>query len=74
MCQTPDLRVRPTGSASGGPRAPRYGQLAGRSVFNTPYLFLLFPSVMGVLRLWSVSFNSGCKTEQESRQTEAATC
>ena len=27
------------GSASGGPRAPRYGQLAGRSVFNTPLSF-----------------------------------
>ena len=28
MWKTPDLRVRPTGSASGGPEQPRYGQLA----------------------------------------------
>ena len=40
--KTPDLRVRPTGSASGGARAPRYGQLASRSVFNTPSLFTVF--------------------------------
>ena len=40
--KTPDLRVRPTGSASGGARAPRYGQLRGRSVFNTLSLFLPF--------------------------------
>jgi len=32
MSKTPDLRVRPTGSASGGARAPRYGQLAGPAV------------------------------------------
>jgi hypothetical protein len=47
-------RVRPTGSAS--PRAPRYGQLAGRSVFNTPYLFFTISfrhGCLGVLRLWS---------------------
>ena len=43
--KTPDLRVRPTGSANGGARVPRYGQLAGprsRSVFNTPLFFTIF--------------------------------
>ena len=41
--KTPDLRVRPTGSASGGARAPRYGQLAGPAVVPslTPLSFSL---------------------------------
>ena len=47
--KTPDLRVRPTGSASGGPEEPRYGPLAGPRSFRiyTPSL-LLFSSVMSV--------------------------
>ena len=41
MWKTPDLRVRPTGSASGGPEQPRYGQLAAWPVVPslTPPLF-----------------------------------
>ena len=55
--KTPDLRVRPTGSASGGPEQPRYGQLAAWPVVPslTPPLFYEYyflPSCPS-LSLWS---------------------
>ena len=59
MWKTPDLRVRPTGSASGGPEQPRYGQLAAWPVVPslTPPLFYEYyflPScVRLLLSLWS---------------------
>ena len=57
MWKTPDLRVRPTGSASGGPEQPRYGQLAAWPVVPslTPPLFYEYyflPSCPS-LSLWS---------------------
>ena len=54
--KTPDLRVRPTGSASGGPEEPRYGQLAGSRSFRIYTLsLLLFSSVMSVSLITSYS-------------------
>ena len=73
MWKTPDLRVRPTGSASGGAPAPRYGQLAGRSVFNTPSPFSLafFFGESSLLGMNYSTRDGVCSTQRPLRRLTA---